>query len=814
MPWATFWKVTDQLGNTTTYGYDNLGRKTSETSPQVTVYPVGGGNSQQAMPTTTYAYDRDGNLLSTTDPDLHTTWTDYDPLNRAVKTVSAQGSGPNDTHYATTTTFDAAGNVTSVTDPDGNVTSYVYDNLNRPIETIDPLHNTSFDLYDLDGNVIQATDADGRVIQYVYNAVGGQTQENWLNSSGSVFHTIHTYYDTDGETVGVTETDTTNSANCTDYAYTYNADGDVLTSRMAPGDLEQTPPTAAPYVPTALTELDYTYNADGSVHTVTDSSNVVSGKGGQVTYSYDAVDDLTEVTDQSAPGASGVTAKRVNFTYNAAGQPLSIIRRSGLADNSTFVAVTNYTTPTGGSGYDGDGRLVAMQVSIDAPFSSTQQSYGWQYDAAGNVTQETSPDGTDNYTLDNTDQLKTASLDTQSFSYDQNGNRTNNGYQTGADNRLMSDGTFTYQYDKDGNRTVRTRISSVSAADYATLYSYDYENRLVDVIFENNSFVKTKEIQYTYDYAGRLIRTATATDASGSGTFTYLYSVYDGDNELLEFSDSTSLGGSGTPALARRDLYGAAVDQILATDDYAGHVLWGLADQEGTIRDVVNNSGGLIGHRTYDSFGNVQEFNAGGQNVTSTGTFAGSFPFAYTGQAYSLNAGLCYYHARWYDSLTGQFTTPDPAGAGTNLYAYAGNSPVENIDPSGECYSGFTPTLQSTGYQLSSEDSVSLGVFAGQAFASAVAPAAPFAIQLDTFPAGAGSGAPNQSVADIAAAALKEGAPPTPAKPADDGYNQMVLSEPTDFRASARHGSILVTAVEPASSLLFPRTSGITIGYF
>ena len=46
----------------------------------------------------------DGNLLSTTDPDNDTTWTVYDALNRAAKTVTAQGSGPNDTHYATAST--------------------------------------------------------------------------------------------------------------------------------------------------------------------------------------------------------------------------------------------------------------------------------------------------------------------------------------------------------------------------------------------------------------------------------------------------------------------------------------------------------------------------------------------------------------------------------------------------------------------------------------------------------------------------------------------------------------------------------------
>jgi len=39
--------------------------------------------------------------------------------------------------------------------------------------------------------------------------------------------------------------------------------------------------------------------------------------------------------------------------------------------------------------------------------------------------------------------------------------------------------------------------------------------------------------------------------------------------------------------LAHRYLYGVAVDQILAVEDDSGDILWGLADHQGTIRDVV-----------------------------------------------------------------------------------------------------------------------------------------------------------------------------------------------------------------------------------
>ena len=144
--------------------------------------------------------------------------------------------------------------------------------------------------------------------------------------------------------------------------------------------------------------------------------------------------------------------------------------------------------------------------------------------------------------------------------YDQNGNRTNNGYETGADNELLSDGAYTYQYDKDGNRIERTEIPSQSANEpayaYFTFYSYDYENRLTDVIFENSAGTKTEEIQYTYDYAGRLIRTAT--DAWGTGVFTYDYDVYDGQNVYLDVYDSAGLAKSPSSAMvSQRDLYGA-----------------------------------------------------------------------------------------------------------------------------------------------------------------------------------------------------------------------------------------------------------------
>ena len=128
-------------------------------------------------------------------------------------------------------------------------------------------------------------------------------------------------------------------------------------------------------------------------------------------------------------------------------------------------------------------------------------------------------------------------------------------------------------------------------------------------------------------------------------------------------------------AISQRDLYGPAVDKILATDNASGTVLWGLADYEGTIRDVVsdNTTGGLVndGHVKFTSFG------------AATAPPGGRFPLRAKRRAFDPATG---------DYLTEKRTlrprqraaVKDPLGFGsgtTNFTAWAGNNAVENVDP-------------------------------------------------------------------------------------------------------------------------------------
>ena len=107
-------------------------------------------------------------------------------------------------------------------------------------------------------------------------------------------------------------------------------------------------------------------------------------------------------------------------------------------------------------------------------------AYSWTFNALNRVTGVTTQDGTSAYTYDVTSQLTATDFSFQtdeSLSYDANGNRTMSGYTTGTNNQLTNDGTYSYEYDHEGNRTKRTKTSNGSY----TVYTWDYRNRLTNV---------------------------------------------------------------------------------------------------------------------------------------------------------------------------------------------------------------------------------------------------------------------------------------------------------------------------------------------
>ncbi len=651
---------TDASGNTTTYAYDGLNRQVRETDPLGNV--------------TSYKYDLNGNLVQKIDRNGLVTKSIYDALNRKTEEDSVSGTTVS---LLSKTTYDAAGQVITVVDT-GATYHYFYDRAGRLKHTRVAPSDVSQTVTPISATLIPAADnlwdwnGDGLKEAYtVYFPVYYVGEQVHIELQSSAFQPALIIARPDGSDKHLYKGTMGSSPLTVDFTATM--DGEWLIFVTSPtagvsGAYSLITRSDSP-IHAALTVLDYAYDANGNMTSASDNM------GGQNTYQYDAANRLTQETqsDFTAVAANKkVTTKTAAFTYYDDGQLNTITRTVG--DTPTTVATTYYQTSTGASGYDGMGRLTDMRNA----YGSVTLSYAWTYDADSRVQTMTSPDETSGATVvyDAIDEVKGVDYVNQTdetYSYDSTGNRITSGStvsKTGAANRVLSDGTYTYEYDKEGNRTKQTKISDGTWIEY----QWDYHNRLTLVTYKSSTGTATKIVSYTYDSQGRLIRRGYDSDGAGSTAMTYTYSTYQGDELYAEYS--------GTSIIPVRRYFNA-VDKVLATDDCSrttsasGVVQWGLDDNEGTIRDVVSGPSTLVSHRKYDAYGKLV-----------SGAVDAAFSFGYDGMRYDSATEMYSTPNRWYDPKVGRWTSEDPSrfgGGDWNLSRYCGNNTINTRDMSGLC---------------------------------------------------------------------------------------------------------------------------------
>lgn len=255
---------------------------------------------------------------------------------------------------------------------------------------------------------------------------------------------------------------------------------------------------------------------------------------------------------------------------------------------------------------------------------------------------------------------------------------------------MASDGTYSYEYDAEGNVTRR------SAGSTYTEYHWDHRNRLVQVVRGFNAGPAILTIDYAYDAFNQLVgRIATDSEENATGTIL----VYDGGQVVLGFDEQFSSGPEDMELaeLSHRYLWGEIVDQLFTDEqvdwtdsDADGEVLWAVTDAQGSVRDVIDSNGTLRLHRRFDAFGNIVEethFDDAGDSVTSGQTGYVDEAFAYTARWFDPNTGLQNNLHRWYDGSTGSWLSEDPIGFKgdqSNLYRYVGNVATMYVDPSGQ----------------------------------------------------------------------------------------------------------------------------------
>ena len=613
-------KVTDPMGNATTLTYTSAGLLATITDAQKNV--------------TTYAYDARGNRTAVTDTLNNATRFAYDALNRLTKITYPDSS-------TTQFSYDSRGRRTSTKDQNGGVTIYSYDDADRLISVTDPGGKATAYAYDPENQLTAITDANSSTTNLSYDSLGRLTQ--LLFPSGL----MEAYgYDTVGNLTS--KTDRKNQI------IKYSYDGlDRLIQKTYPDN----------------TSISYTYNNDNRLTQVTDTT-------GTYQFAFDNLGRLTSTTTQYSflPGRS----LTMGYAYDLASNRIGFTDPEGASTTYTYDSLKRLTalsSSTAGQftfGYDALSRTTQMtrpnNVTTKYSYDNLSQILGvlhqiggttidgatYTMDAAGNratkIDQRTGV--TASYNYDPIYQLSGVTKGgtvTENYTYDSVGNRLSAlnsvGWTYNSSNQLISTSDTSHTYDKNGNMLTKTDLAG------KTSYTWDFENRLTGVSLPGSN------VAFKYDPFGHRIY-----KSSPAGTHIYLY---DG-TDVVE-----TLDGNGSK-LALFTM-GPGVDQPLALTQ-AGSTWYFEADELNSITSLTDSTGNLTDAYDYDSFGN---------SVSSSGTTDN--PFRFTGREFDEETGLYYYRARYYDPKEGRFISEDPVGftGDQNFYRYAGNSPINENDPSG-----------------------------------------------------------------------------------------------------------------------------------
>ena len=656
--------ITDAQGNKTEFLFDNFGNLVKLIGPENNVR--------------TYTYDPLGRLVSYTDPRGNITELSYTPDGRVRSLRNPLGG-------ITRFEYDANGNLIRLTDPRGNATEYRYDNLNRLVEVIDALGNRTRYEYNYLWQP-SAVETGGRRIRYEYNANGdlvgitdrlGRTRSFTYDEAGNVVartdglgRTIRYGYDNEERLVEVIYPDGSGITFVRDALgrITEVTYGENLTIRLRYDPLgrllEFTDPSGR--------GISYAYDEVGMPVSVTYPDNR------RVEYTHDGNYRVKSVRDWSG--------RETVYSYDAAGNPLEAILPNGI--------VVRY-------GWDGLNRLTRIAAGREGRVLC---SYEYSHDANGNRTSQTRVVGgsreVTEYGYDPLNQLVEVREKGRRrvYTYDAFGNRRSlteyiggfgrmTAYEYDEANQLVRvmepNRVVTCEYDNNGNligENESLRLGSKYAFARSTVYSYDFEDRLVRVETSRPGGLR-KVVEYGYDGLGARVSRREYRMVFGKMVENEVeYYVNDITGPLEQV-----LQTFGEDGVKSTFLYGM---NRVACFDRLGRPHYYPYDGLGSVIGMADGRGIPEAFYSYDEFGVPTPATEAlllaariGDGLANT--------YAFTGEDYDASTDLLYLRARYYKPEVGRFITRDDFAGfpmlpiSQNLYAYCHNSPATYVDPSG-----------------------------------------------------------------------------------------------------------------------------------
>lgn len=585
--------------------------------------------------TETYTYDDSGRLLTSTDAlgasasvtysgDFPASITDENGILTTYRYDFDDQLLSETTAGATTGyTYDPDGNRTSVTDPLANETTFTYNHRGQILTATDPAGNSTTHRYDVAGNRVEMIDRLGRKRTFVHDENGNLTAERWHDPvDDSIIREITLSYDAAQKIDEVIDSD---------LLYDFDHFASEETNSMAvtfPGREELT--------------IRYSYeDRDRLTRTTLPHS-------ASLTYQRDNTGEVTLITVRTPE--SGVTC-RADLLRNDGRLPAEVKRYDNFSITSTDPPIDQSTLH-----YDGNARLAAIthpglsleyQRNPGGQIEEIKENGGvptsMEYGPRGQLTRVDHPTGGD-----------------EAFDWDDHGNASDD--VLGAGNRVEVRGDFKYDWDAEGNLVERRN----TVTGELRRFFWDYRNRLTKVELRPGAGAEpSATVEYQYDFRDlRIARTE-----NGSTVWT----VYDRhEMPLLEYRDAEEL--PETLYFFEPDV----PDRFLGNWRSGKGISWFHCDHNGSVRQVIDNTGVVLATLDYDAFGGLRsmtETNAGDAGMIR---FAGRWTDPVT--------GLSDNRARFYDPELGRFLSEDPlgfVGGDTNLYRYAKNDPYNFRDPAG-----------------------------------------------------------------------------------------------------------------------------------
>ena len=409
---------------TTTTTYNGSGR------PE-TVDPPGYGTAD----VTSFTYDPGrGSLvvLTQTDPLIGTTSYAYDALNRQTLT----------------------------TDPNGVVTELAYDAMDRVTQIVERGATPGGDLvtvsdYNAFGQLERTTLPEGNVVEYEYDEVGRLLSVARGPAAGDMLERTRFELDQAGNRTNEQHQRWTGAGWETTAETEYVFDSRCRMSRIirAPGTVEE-----------ATTE--YAYDCNGNLESAWDANHSSDADPPSRTYTHDALDRVTKVTEPWA-GAGGGTASTV-YGYDVQDHLISIADPEGNTTRFVYSdrgLMTEQSSPVSGVrtfSYNEHGQLV---TEVDGRGVTTSRAV----DALDRLLFVDSTENALDTTLIWDDPAVPFSKgrltaivrsgSSVSYAYDRFG-------------RTIQDGDLAYAYDRNGNRAAITYPGGVTAT-----YEHDFADR-------------------------------------------------------------------------------------------------------------------------------------------------------------------------------------------------------------------------------------------------------------------------------------------------------------------------------------------------